>query len=126
MEPPVPAGLGSLTASQRALADFLRVDADLLAVAAKTSPALPAAKPDPHGLAAHIAGIPASEKDRLLGLVATGRATRARAELLRGLPGQGDGEISSWPRRTVAELLDAAWEHRQQAENGAILDYRSR
>ncbi|WP_280214794.1 hypothetical protein [Nocardia cyriacigeorgica] len=37
LEPPVPPGLGSLTASQRALADFLRIDADLLAVAAQAS-----------------------------------------------------------------------------------------
>lgn len=43
VEPPVPAGLDRLTAPQRALADFLRVDADLLAVAAQASP--PAAGP---------------------------------------------------------------------------------
>jgi len=46
-EPPVPAGLGSLTAPQRALADFLRVDRDLLAVAAQASPELPEVKEDP-------------------------------------------------------------------------------
>ncbi len=34
-EPPVPAGVGSLTAPQRALADFLRLDPDLLAAAAQ-------------------------------------------------------------------------------------------
>ena len=32
MEPPVPAGLGSLAAPQRALADFLRLGSDLLEV----------------------------------------------------------------------------------------------
>ncbi|MDT7803001.1 MAG: hypothetical protein QOI78_6434 [Actinomycetota bacterium] len=37
LEPPVPPGLGSLTAAQRALADFLRLDADLLAIAAQAS-----------------------------------------------------------------------------------------
>jgi hypothetical protein len=37
-EPPVPPGLRTLTASQRALADFLRIDDDLLTVAAETSP----------------------------------------------------------------------------------------
>lgn len=37
MEPPLPAGLGSLTAPQRALADFLRLDSDLLRVAAEAS-----------------------------------------------------------------------------------------
>src|ERR1039458_9996996 len=60
-EPPVPAGLGSLTAPQRALADFLRVDPDLLAVAAQASPELPEAKEDPGVLAAHIAGLPGGE-----------------------------------------------------------------
>jgi hypothetical protein len=51
----VPAGLGSLTAPQRALADFLRVDPDLLAVAAQASPELPEVKEDPGALAALIA-----------------------------------------------------------------------
>ncbi|WP_328451126.1 hypothetical protein [Amycolatopsis sp. NBC_00438] len=37
LEPPVPRGLGSLTAAQRALADFLRLDDDLLAIAAPAS-----------------------------------------------------------------------------------------
>lgn len=41
-EPPVPAGLGSLSAPQRGLADFLRLDPDLLEVAAAASPARPA------------------------------------------------------------------------------------
>ncbi|GAA0535655.1 hypothetical protein GCM10010172_16140 [Paractinoplanes ferrugineus] len=35
LEPPVPAGLGGLTAAQRALVDFLRIDADLLRAAAQ-------------------------------------------------------------------------------------------
>jgi hypothetical protein len=118
-EPPVPAGLGSLTASQRALADFLRVDADLLGVAAEASPALPEVRNDPRALAAHIAGIPASEKNRLLGLVAADQATRARIELLRGFRGQPGDDGDSLPRRTVAELLDTAWEHRQRREKRA-------
>jgi hypothetical protein len=119
VEPPVPVGLGSLTASQRALADFLRVDADLLGVAAETSPALRELRPDPRALAAHIAAIPAGEKDRLLGLVAADQATRARTELLRGFREQPGDESNSQPQRTVAELLDSAWEHRQQREQKA-------
>jgi hypothetical protein len=119
VEPPVPAGLGSLTASQHALADFLRVDADLLDVAAETSPALPKVRPDPGALAAHIAAISASEKDRLLGLVAADQATQARRELLRGFRGQPGDESKSQPRRTVAKLLDTAWQHRQQREQKA-------
>lgn len=118
-EPPVPAGLRTLTASQHALADFLRIDADLLDVAAETSPALPKVRHDPGALAARIAALPASEKDRLLGLVAADQATLARRELLRGFRGQPGDDSKSPPRRTVAELLDTAWQHRQQREQKA-------
>ena len=69
LEPPVPAGLGSLTAAQRALADFLRLDPDLLQAAAENSPGLPEGKDDPRTLATHIAKLPVSDKDRLLTLV---------------------------------------------------------
>jgi hypothetical protein len=86
---------------------------------AETSPALPEVRQDPRGLAAHIAGIPASEKDRLLALVATDQATRARAELLRGFRGHAGDESSCRPPRTVAGLLDTAWQHRQQREQKA-------
>jgi hypothetical protein len=55
MEPSVPGGLGSLTAPQRALADFLRLDSDLLEVAAETSAALPTVTGDARVLARHIA-----------------------------------------------------------------------
>ena len=37
-EPPVPAGLGDLSVSLRAIADFLEIDKDLMAVAAETKP----------------------------------------------------------------------------------------
>ena len=40
LEPPVPPGLGTLTAAQRALADFLRLNEDLIAIAAQASPPL--------------------------------------------------------------------------------------
>jgi hypothetical protein len=119
-EPPVPAGLGSLTAPQRALADFLRVDADLLAVAAQASPELPEVKEDPGALAAHIAGLPGGEKDRLLMLVGRDQAARATMELLRGLRADPDQGRVAGPGRTVAVLLDAAadlsMEHHRQAE----------
>lgn len=118
-EPPVPAGLGSLTASQRALADFLRVDSDLLDVAAEASPPLPEVTDDPHALASHIAGIPASEKDRLLGLVAANQATSARMELLRGFRRQPGSRGDYRPRRTMADLLDTAAARREQREEQA-------
>ena len=93
VEPPVPAGLDQLTSAQRALADFLRLDDDLLRVAAEAKP------DDPAALAASIAGLPDAEKDRILLSVAHGQGTQARTELLRN---------TDPPRRTVGELLDAA------------------
>lgn len=37
-EPPVPAGLGDLSASLRAIADFLKIDKNLIAVAGRDKP----------------------------------------------------------------------------------------
>jgi hypothetical protein len=116
VEPAVPAGLGSLTAAQRALADFLRLDSGLLEVAAEASPALPAVKDDARLLATHIAKLPVSDKDRLLVLVAEDQAARARMELLRGFRPDPDDQLGSGLRRTVAELLDTAGARRLQRE----------
>jgi hypothetical protein len=125
-EPPVPAGLGSLTAPQRALADFLRVDPDLLAVAAQASPDLAEVKEDPGALAAHIAGLPGGEKDRLLMLVGRDQAARAKMELLRGLRGDPDEGRAARPGRTVADLLDAAAEFRLERHRQAEAEAAAR
>jgi hypothetical protein len=116
VEPPVPAGLGSLTAAQRALVDFLRLDSGLLEVAAEASPVLPAVKNDARALATHIAKLPVSDKDRLLVLVAQDQAARARMELLRSFRPDPDDQRGSGPRRTVAELLDTAGARRLRSE----------
>jgi hypothetical protein len=112
LEPPVPPGLGALSGPQRALADFLRLDPDLLAVAAEASPAAAPDHDDPRELARWVAALAEGEKNALLQRVAQGDGTRVHLELLRGFRGEPklDGRV---PRRTVAELLDAAAEHRQ-------------
>jgi hypothetical protein len=46
LEPPLPAGLGSLSAAQQALAEFLLIDPDWLDAAAADSPAIAAAGPE--------------------------------------------------------------------------------
>lgn len=98
IEPPVPPGLGQLSAALDALADFLRVDEDLLAVAAASSPALPDA-PSSADLQRWVAALPAAEKDALLLRVAS-QPTPAQAELLRRF------------RQAAAPLPDAAPERR--------------
>ncbi|MCC9309306.1 hypothetical protein LN042_19830 [Kitasatospora sp. RB6PN24] len=121
VEPPVPAGLDRLTAPQRALADFLRVDADLLAVAAKASPPAPAPRkrPGKEELTPLIAALPEAEKNDLLLRLALGDEPQLGASLLRRL--RGEPPVATVPgQRSVAELLDAAnaraTERRQDAE----------
>ncbi|MFF4779351.1 hypothetical protein ACFY05_41700 [Microtetraspora fusca] len=113
-EPPVPPGLGSLSAAQRALADFLRLDDDLLATAAEASPPAQAVQHDRAALAAWIGSLPAKRKTALLLRVAEDDATRVRWELLREFGGNTASQVEAG--RTVAELLDAAGARRHARE----------
>jgi hypothetical protein len=113
LEPPVPAGLKSLTSAQRALAEFLRLDPDLLRVAAEASPPLAAGRDGADALAASIAGLAEGEKNRLLLMVAQDQGPRVKLELLRGLRGDSGNGSGSGDRRTVGALLDAAALRRQ-------------
>jgi hypothetical protein len=108
LEPPVPAGLRTLTAPQRALADFLRLDGDLLTVAAEASPPLGKDSADPKRLAAWVAKLPTVEKDRLLLRVAQDHAATVHMELLRRFRDDSTPPVPVEPRRTVADLLDGA------------------
>jgi len=118
IEPPVPAGLGNLSAPLQAIADFLEIDEDLIAVAAGASP--PAEDPSDDGLAEWIASLPATEKDSFLTMVADGEGALVQALLLRRFRANAAGPAShSSPGRTVAELLEAAEtraEERKKAE----------
>ncbi len=107
LEPPVPPGLGSLTASQRALADLLELDQDLLATAAQTSPPIDPGSDDPDDISAWVTRLPSAEKDRLLTRVAQGESGQVRMELRRFR--DETAEVAAMPDpRTVADLLDAA------------------
>jgi hypothetical protein len=104
----VPPGLALLTAAQRALADFLRVDEDLLAIAAAASPPLEEIAEDPGDLTTWVSHLSVGEKDRLLARVVQGQAARVRMELLRRFRGDTAPAIPVPTRRTVADLLDDA------------------
>ncbi|GAA3473327.1 hypothetical protein [Nonomuraea roseola] len=107
LEPPVPPGLGSLSAPQRALADFLRLDDDLLAAAAEASRPAQPVQHDRKSLATWIGTLPAKRKDALLLRVVEEDAAGVRWELLREFGGETtDQEVETG--RTIAELLDAA------------------
>ncbi len=113
VEPPVPASLNALTGSQTALADFLRIDRDLVDVAAAGSP--PASRGA--GRCGAVGRGPArSERDALLVGLLEGKDPLLRAEALRrARPSRRDRAGV----RTAGELLDQAAaqrERREQAE----------
>jgi hypothetical protein len=117
LEPPLPPGLRTLTAAQRELADFLRLDDDLLAVAAEASPPLDTATDDPDRLATWVATLSTAEKDRLLLRVVQDHPAVVRLEMLRRFRGDTAPNIAGPPSRTVADLLDGAARRRAEREN---------
>jgi len=119
LEPPIPAGLGALTAPQRALADFLRLDADLLTVAAQRSPRRAETKDDPGELMRWVEGLPESDRNTFLFRVAQGRGAQVQTELLRRFRGEPDTVRDDRSRRTVADLLDSTAKVRHERERRA-------
>lgn len=103
-EPPVPAGLGKLSAALASLVEFLRIDPQLVAAAAEASVD---EQPEPVGMAMWIARLAPREKDGLLLRVAQGEHADVAAALVRRFRAelrQDDGAAIP-RRRTVAELL---------------------
>ncbi len=111
-EPPVPPGLGQLSASLESLVDFLRIDHDLLEVAAKASPPIAQASPKRGEIREWIEKLPHREKDDLLARFIAGEEPALAMELMRRFMERGDkknwGESAGVKKRTVAELLQAA------------------
>ncbi|MBF0299382.1 MAG: hypothetical protein HQK51_11720 [Oligoflexia bacterium] len=119
-EPPVPPGLAELTPALTSFADFLRVDPDLLTVAAKMSPALKEVTPNLNDLRSWVAALPINEKENLLtdilensmrgdqtvAMRTVRRFNKEWQSRLAALP----GNITIRPdrKRTVAELLKNA------------------
>jgi hypothetical protein len=104
VEPPVPPGLGNLTGSLTALTDFLRIDRDLLAVAAEAS--APAAQRNVDAeIVAVVEGLAAAERDALLLALLRGDDPHLRAETLRRVRSSEDLRSAE---RTAGELIDAA------------------
>ncbi|MEU2612255.1 hypothetical protein ABZ570_11825 [Micromonospora sp. NPDC007271] len=115
-EPPVPSGLGDLSGPQRALVDFLRLDPDLLAVAAESSTPLKEQTPSVAALSRWVKALPESEKDDVVVRLLRADNAHLRSELLArfhgATPNEGTGR-----RRMAGELLAAAgerWLRRQR------------
>lgn len=108
-EPPVPPGLGNLTAPLQAFADFLSLDDDLLRVAAARSPEAETSLPS-REIEQWIAAWPEAEKTAWLVRLAQGGEPHLRAELLRRFRDSQTNLLQCEERvpRTVGELLAAA------------------
>lgn len=120
--PPVPAGLGSLTAAQRALAAFLRVDQDLLAASASVSGVRPVETDDDRRTAmdSWLQGLTTEQKDDALRRLLSDEHIQVRAELLRDarprIAQPAPGEISMPQLMATASKLATAREAAEQAE----------
>jgi hypothetical protein len=116
VEPPVPANLATLNAPLRSLVDFIRLDEDLLAVAAQNSARHDATAPTQAQLTSWVRDLPAQEKDTLILRVLHGDDAHLRTELLRRVCGQSTAHPQAQTGRTVADLIGAAQQHREDRE----------
>jgi hypothetical protein len=133
-EPPVPAGLRQLSAPLRQFVDFLRLDQDLVEVAAAVSDEGLPEGPSTEDLAAWVAALSPAEKDRLLVRLMQGEGLGLARELLvrfrkDRLP-TGADEGADEARRTAGDLLDArdrlADEKKRQAAEQAAREKAQR
>ncbi len=115
-EPPVPPGLGDLSGPLRALVDFLRLDPDLLAVAAEASAPLTEQTPSASALSRWVKALPEPEKDDIVVRLLRGDEAHLRSELLARFHGTTPN-AGLGGGRTIGELLAAAgerWLRRQR------------
>lgn len=124
-EPPVPPGLGELSGPLEDLVEFLRLDSDLLHIAAGTSESLEEAGPKPKEVRAWVATLPAGEKDDLFTRLVLNQDTNLAAILLQRFikehEAAGDRGARQQGRRTVADLLHAAEEYGKERERLAAI-----
>lgn len=114
IEPPVPAGLGVLTAAQRSLVEFLDIDEDFLAAAAQASPPVSDRRESPHEMSQWVATIPADETRQYLLLLLQGKAKQAEREVKQKYALARHASVSpamaksEQKRRSLAELRTLA------------------
>ncbi len=114
-EPPVPPGLGQLSAPLERFIDFIRVDPDLVEAAAAASAEGVPSSPSAEELTAWVAQLPRKETDRLLvrlmrneGPPLAGQLLqRFREDQARRRGSKVSDESAAPPRRKAGELLEA-------------------
>ncbi|WP_431876872.1 hypothetical protein [Micromonospora marina] len=116
-EPPVPAGLGTLDAPLTAVAEFLRIDPDLIAAAAAGSAPAASGEPAAAQLRTWVVGLPARDKDAILANLITGGDSHLRSRLLRRYRDAHPADASAPTAvRTAGQLLATAADLRADRE----------
>ncbi len=110
LEPAVPPGLGELDGPLARLAEFLRIDTDLIAAAAKANITAPATSLSRVEMASWISKLPGEERDKLLAHLIADDDPHLVVDLQQRALGaaRGNATRASGPRRTAAELLERA------------------
>jgi hypothetical protein len=125
VEPPVPPGLGQLSAALSMIVEFLRIDFDLLAVATERS-ARGGVDDTLTELPDWLAQLPVESKEAFLLRVARGDGARVRAELLAGFRQSATlaraGDVAG---RTAEELL-AQSRRRREGRRRAVSEEAQR
>jgi hypothetical protein len=117
-EPLVPAGLKELSDSLASVAEFLKIDDDLIRVAAQASGPLVPVSDD--GIADWVTALPTGEKGKFLTMVAEGEGTQVEALLVQRFRRESRpaGAAAASAGRTASELLAGA-EARRAARKAA-------
>ena len=105
LEPPVPPNLAELNAPLKSLVDFMRIDTDLVAVAAENSISEDR-QTDPKELKTWIHNLPANEKDDILFRLVGAPSPHLRAELLQQFQEKGSAKANSNIDKQLRSVLD--------------------
>jgi len=112
VEPPVPPGLGQLSAPLGSLVEFLRIDTDLLHVAARVSQPMENVRQKQEEIRKWLGKLQTDEKDDVLARIITAQDLAPATDLLRRFIRECDQEgqrtLKQPRRRTVGELLHSA------------------
>jgi len=132
LEPPVPPGLDQLNPALDNLADFLRIDHDLIEAASRLSPSLEQTTPDSNDVRAWLVAFTNKEKETLLVDILESSIKGDQSPSLQLVhrfnkswqSQQADKADNSQRQRTVAELLTEAksislFKSRKKAEKAA-------
>ena len=128
LEPPVPAGIGTLNASLDRLADFLRLSRDLIAAAAEANPGEQASGLSQEEFGKWILSLPNQEKDMLLLRLVEGDNPHRLAELRQQARRELRGDIKpvKGPRRTAGQIRERAEILTEDRDLKDLAEFRNR